>query len=93
MTKRRLSYEPPLSRDLSDLDASGQETQGVCMVGYAPYTDTCQSGSRPSAIGCAVGQLPSDQGAACDPTGVSPLVGGCATGTKAQRGCIAGSFN
>jgi hypothetical protein len=82
MKKRR--YEPPTARDLSGAAASGQR------VPPQPQS-TCGNGSHPGGGSCLTGFLPFTT-SVCNPTGSSPYISGCRTGTIATPvQCLSGS--
>ncbi len=81
MSTRRV-YEPPVSRDLSELHAVGQVgPMGICVPGSAPGAATCRYGGYPV-------QDP----ALCAPYGLAPQTGGCTSGGSPASGCLAGSI-
>ena len=79
MTARRFVYEPPVSRDLSELSVAGQgRNEGVCRSGAKPYTQ-CMAGPNPTGGTCT----PSGTGVLEDPA--------CSAGSTALIGCTRGS--
>jgi hypothetical protein len=81
MARCRPTYEPPISRDLSGLSASGQVTQGWCL-----------DGSTPASITCRNGPTPTESESFCSPTGYKPTQAACATGGIPKSGCDLGSI-
>lgn len=85
MVIKRFVYEPPLSRDLSEMRVNGQHhpaPKGICMVGSSPV----------GGATCTPGTTPDNTGYSCYPTGYVPAVGACSLGTQPQAGCATGSF-
>jgi hypothetical protein len=81
---KQRKYEPPLARDLSAFTASGQ-------VPPPQPQSTCGNGSSPGGGSCLTGFLPLTT-SVCNPTGASPYISGCSTGTIATPvRCTAGS--
>ena len=91
MPPRKGRYEPPLARDLSDLAAVGQVTDGICEQGTTIQSNVsrCRSGA---IAGCASGNGPiTTNPLSCSPNGVNPTVGGCSFGNFAETLCNSGS--
>ncbi len=79
---RRPPYEPPVSRDLSELTVSGQvEPQGICEGGSAI------SGN----VSCAFGRSPVGNPTYCSPVGSNAALGGCGVGSRAETDCYSGA--
>jgi hypothetical protein len=78
----RPTYEPPFSRDLSELNVSGQVgPQGICMPG----------GAISGNFTCTRGTSPVSNPATCSPVGSNPKLGGCSKGNSAFSSCQSGS--
>ncbi len=78
MEKKRLLYEPPRARDLSDFSASGQGPLGQCTNGGKPY-ESCVSGISPTL-------------GTWDPTGSAfPGNPSCQGGSFALVSCMSGT--
>lgn len=74
-------YVKPKALNISGLGVLGYEPLGICATGHDPTTSNCANGETP------------EQPHSCNPTGFTPLVGGCQAGGNVANVCGIGSLH